>query len=96
MVDFGKKLKMLRKENGMTQQELAKRLGISKSLISYYELSERSPSPEILAKIAYFFHTTTDYLLDVKQDRTIDVSGLNDKEIAAITNLIELLKAGKK
>lgn len=92
MADFGKKLKMLRKENGMTQQELAASLGVTKSTVSYYELGERSPSPEILTKIAYVFHTTTDYLLDVRQERTLNVSGLNDKEIAAITNLIEILR----
>lgn len=92
MVDFGKKLKMLRKENGMTQQELAASLGVTKSTVSYYELGERSPSPEILAKRAYVFHTTTDYLLDVRQERTVNVTGLNDKEIAAITNLIEIFK----
>nr|MCR5041286.1 helix-turn-helix domain-containing protein [Clostridia bacterium] len=37
MVDFGVRLKELRKENGMTQRQLAERLGVTKSMVSYYE-----------------------------------------------------------
>ncbi len=45
MVDFGERLRKLRTEAGMTQTELAKRLNITKSVVSYYELRERTPSP---------------------------------------------------
>ena len=36
MVDFGAKLKQLRLEEGLTQQQLADRIGVTKSVISYY------------------------------------------------------------
>lgn len=48
MVDFGNNLKELRLKHKMTQKELADKLGVTKSVVSYYELQERSPSPEIL------------------------------------------------
>ena len=38
IVDFGLKLKMLRKQAGLTQQQLATQLGITKSVVSFYEL----------------------------------------------------------
>ena len=50
MVDFGTNLKNLRIREGLTQQQLADRLGVTKSVISYYELQERYPSPEVLTK----------------------------------------------
>ena len=65
MVNFGDKLKTLRTEAGMTQTELAKRLSITKSVVSYYELQERTPSPDVLIQLADIFHVTTDYLLGI-------------------------------
>ena len=56
MVNFGKRLKMLRKESRMTQDELARKLNVTKSIISYYELGDRTPSTDILIKLAYIFN----------------------------------------
>ena len=50
-MNFGDKLKSLRKEAGMTQTDLAKRLGITKSVVSYYERQERTPSPDVLIQL---------------------------------------------
>ena len=38
----------------MTQREIAERVGVSKAMISSYELDQRSPSYEVLVKIAAF------------------------------------------
>ena len=46
-MDFGNKLKELRMQNGLTQQQLATQLGVTKSVISFYERQERTPSPEV-------------------------------------------------
>ena len=51
LLNFGNTLKELRTQNGMTQQQLATQIGVSKSVVSYYELQERTPSPEILLKL---------------------------------------------
>ncbi len=94
-MNFGEKLKMLRNGQKLTQQQLADRLGVAKSVVSYYESGERFPSYDVLIKIAWNFHTSTDYLLDVKRDRMIDVSGLSEEEIAVVTAMVQLLKAKK-
>ena len=65
MVNFGDMLKNLRTNAGMTQTELANRLGITKSVVSYYELQERTPSPDVLIRLAGIFRVTTDYLLGI-------------------------------
>ncbi len=93
MVDFGSNLKELRLKYKMTQKELADKVGVTKSVISYYELQERSPSPEVLIKLSGIFHVTTDYLLGIEQKHSIDVSGLSSEEVAIIERLIELFES---
>lgn len=93
IVDFGMRLKTLRKQAGLTQQQLAAQLGITKSVVSFYELQARSPSPEVLAKLAQIFHVSADYLLGLDNRETIDVSGLAEKDISALRCLAESLRA---
>ena len=73
MVEFGAKLKKLRTEEGLTQQQLGDLLGVSKSVVSYYEVNERVPSPDTLVKISKVFHVSTDYLLSLDNGRTINI-----------------------
>ena len=95
MVDFGKTLKELRLNAGLTQQQLAAQLGVTKTVVSYYELHTRTPSPEILVKLAAIFHVSSDYLLGIEKGKTIDVNGLDDQEIATLITLIDLLRKNK-
>lgn len=91
-MDFGLRLKTLRKQTGPTQQQLVAQLGITKSVVSFYELQARSPSPEVLIKLAQIFHVSSDYLLGLDDRETIDVSGLNEKDISALRSLAESLR----
>ena len=91
-MNFGEKLKMLRTGQNLTPQQLATRLGVAKSVVSYYESGDRFPSYDVLVKIAYTFHTTTDYLLDIQRQRVIDVSDLSEDDIAVVTTVIDALK----
>ena len=93
MVDFGTNLKFLRLREGLTQQQLADRLGVTKSVVSYYELQERFPSPEVLSKVASIFHVTTDFLLGLQRGETIDLGGLSDEDIVLVKKLVASLKS---
>ena len=98
MVDFGGILKELRLQAGMTQKDLASMVGVTKSVISYYELSERSPSPEILFKLANVFHVSADYLLglDTKSKPMLDMSGLDEEDIALLRHVADTLRKKNK
>lgn len=91
-MDFGTRLKNLRKQAGLTQQQLATQLGITKSVVSFYELQERSPSPEVLIKLAAIFHVSADYLLGLDTRETIDVSDLDEEDVHAVRNIVERLR----
>lgn len=60
---LGERLKSLRQEYKITQEELAKNVGVTTSMIGMYETNARKPSYEVLLKIADYFNTTADYLL---------------------------------
>lgn len=93
MADFGTILKELRARAGLTQQQLADKLRLSKATVSYYEQALRSPSPEVLIKLAEAFHVTTDYLLGLESKRRIlDVSDLSDEDIGFLQLTAELLR----
>ena len=92
MVDFGNVLKRLRLQAGYTQQQLAQKLGVTKSVVSYYELQERYPSPEILMRLAAIFHVTTDYLLGLEHRETITLDGLDEEDIITVKRMIHALQ----
>lgn len=92
MVDFGDRLKTLRSKHGMTQSQLAKKLDLTKSVISAYETGLRLPSYDVLINISKIYKVSTDYLLGVESNYEIDLSGLTEEESLAIKNLIETMR----
>lgn len=92
MVDFGDKLKTLRMRDSITQAQLAQKLGLTKSVISAYENGLRMPSYDVLVHIADIFKVSTDYMLGHDMRINVDLSGLTQKEIAAILNLIDAMR----
>ena len=92
MVDFGNTLRSLRVRNNMTQQMLAKKLSLTKSVISAYETGLRMPSYDVLISISRIFKVSTDYLLGLERKQEIDLSGLTEEEIEALLNLIQAMK----
>ena len=88
MVDFGNRLKRMRNQEKLTQQQLADRLGVTKSVVSYYELQERYPSPEILIKLASIFRVSTDYLLGLAHEESVSLSGLTEDDALLVKHLI--------
>lgn len=90
-------IKRLRKARNISQVELANELGVTKQCVSNWENDYIQPSIEMLIKIAKYFNVTTDFLLDLNDSVTIDVSGLTDKEISHICLIInDLLSTHEK
>lgn len=92
MVDFGNRLRRLRKERKLTQKELAGRIGVKNSVISFYEVGDRTPSLEVLVKLSKALHVSTDVLLGLDKSETVDVAGLSEKDKQYIRYLIDRLR----
>lgn len=85
-------MKDLRRNRNISQTELAKHLGVSKSVISSYETGVHFPPYDILIKIANLFDVSTDYLLGVPDYRKINVDGLTERQIEAVLLIVHELK----
>lgn len=92
---LGARIKLLREELGLKQEELAKKLSVSPSAIGMYERDLREPNNELTLRIANFFNVSIDYLLGKTDIRNYDkdeqefrfayhkeMEGLTDEEIA--------------
>lgn len=60
---FGKRLKELRKENGLGQVKLSEKLNVSKAIISLWENGRREPGIYAIRAICDFFNVSADYML---------------------------------
>lgn len=63
-MSFGSRLRQLRLENNMTQEDLSKKLNVSRATVGRYETDERFPDKDILKNIADTFNVSIDYLLE--------------------------------
>ena len=64
MTGIGARLKELLEKKGMTQKELAVRVGCTEAAISHYIKGDRVPRASVLSKIAFALDTTSDYLME--------------------------------
>jgi transcriptional regulator with XRE-family HTH domain len=60
---FSENLRLLRKQHGLSQRDLAKQIGCTRSYISHLESGEKKPGAEFVFKIADFFGITADALV---------------------------------
>ena len=89
------RLKELRQKHGLSQKDVANKLGISPSVVSGYETGERTPSTENLLALSYLYKCSTDYLLGRTNDKpklVLDIEGLSTEQIQAVQSLIKTMK----
>lgn len=91
--NFGQRIRMLRIAKHMTQAELAKKLDVSKSMISSYESDMRKPSPDVLVELAKVFGVSMDIIFDNTQNDAghstlIEVSHLYPHQLATLFTMI--------
>lgn len=90
--NFGKILLDLREKKGLTQNQLAQRLGLQNSTISKYETAVNPPPALMIRKIAKVFDVSSDFLLGLEAAGTISLHGLTDEQTRIISDLTELFR----
>ncbi|MDU2694225.1 MAG: XRE family transcriptional regulator [Clostridium sp.] len=104
-MSFGKRLKNLRIEKNLTQQQLAEKLNVSKANISKYESDIIEPNINLINQISKLFDVSSDYLLGITIiKKPIDTlafhsiegyENLNDEDRQYIDDLINRLNRNK-
>ncbi|MBS5659846.1 MAG: helix-turn-helix transcriptional regulator [Clostridiales bacterium] len=90
------KIKMLRERHNLTQSDLAKKLGLTRSGVNAWEMGISVPSTQYIVELAALFGVSTDYLLDIEKEKSININGLSEKEVGMIIELVEYFKQNKQ
>ena len=90
------KIKMLRERHNLTQSDLAKKLGLTRSGVNAWEMGISVPSTQYIVELAALFGVSTDYLLDIEKEKSININGLSEKEVGMIIELVEYFKHNKQ
>lgn len=77
---FADKILTLRKQRGMSQEELAGNLNVSRQAISRWEMGTAQPDVSNILQLSKLFHVTTDYLLNDECEQQLDMSKKEDSE----------------
>ena len=93
---MGQRIRAQRMRLGMTQEELAEKLFLKKSTISYYENDKKEMRASGLADLAKVLHTTPDYLLGFEKDPFVTeamrlLQGIEDEQVKSV--LLAQIKA---
>ena len=92
MKELEKRIKELREQEKMTQTELSKRLGITRSAVNAWEMGISVPSTQYILELAELFRVSTDYLLGARHTSSVSVEGLDDEDIRMICLMIAHLR----
>lgn len=86
---IGDRIKILRLKSNLTQEELAKQLGLSNGIISLYEKEERKPSLEVITQMCELFDCNMDCLMGLTSDiETTEI--LTDKKQTRLEQILDL------
>ena len=85
------KIKFLREQIGLTQSDLARKLGITRSSVNAWEMGISVPSTQYVVELAGIFRVSTDYLLGMKTSAAVSVEGLTEADVEMVYSLINHL-----
>lgn len=93
---IAERIKFLRDEKQLTQTELAKQLGITRSSVNAWEMGISTPSTQYLVELSHIFKISTDYLLGIDEKASISTKGLTDDDVKLVYRIIDHLRSKNK
>lgn len=89
--DFGLRLKKLRKHKKLSQEELGKKIGVTKSTIYRYESNTLSPSLEKAIELVRILDTSLDYLMGIDKVPILKLNDLSEEQIEWLDYTIKFI-----
>ena len=83
------RIKTLREDAGYSQAELARKLDVTRSSINAWEMGLSTPTTPYLVELAKLFHVSADYLLCLKNEKSIVLDDYSEAEIKLIYDLLK-------
>ena len=95
MHDFGLLLKQLREKKGLTQAQLAEKIGKEKASVSKYESNTQTPQLETMIEFAAIFNVSLDYLTGLSDKKAVSLNELTESQIEIILGLSNMFREKK-
>ena len=70
VMNMHSRIRALREDRDLTQQQVGDAIGVSQRTYAYYESGQRIITPQALCALAEFYHTSVDYLLEHTDQKT--------------------------
>ena len=96
MYGLGYKIRTARKAKRYTQEQLAKKIGKSRAIISSYECDMKTPSGETLIELAAALDVSLDYLTGIASKQTVVVDTLTEGQIESVIQLVTEYREGRR
>lgn len=87
------RIRWIREQNKLTQTELSKKLGVTRSSVNAWEQGISVPSAQHLVKLSKLFGVSTDYLLGQNTASDLSTIGLTEKDMEIVYSLIQHLRS---
>ena len=89
------RIKFLRERSRLTQTELGRKLGLTRSGIHSWETGISCPSAQGLIQLSKLFNVTVDFILEIENSETVNIADLNDKEKQLVHDMVEYMKSNR-
>lgn len=86
---IGTRITKLRESAGISQAELARRLGISRSSVNSWESGLAAPTAQYIVAMAKLFHSSADYILELDKKEVIDLTGYSKEQVKLMHELLK-------
>lgn len=92
LYELCERIAILRNNLGITQAELGKKLGVTRSAVNSWEMGLSIPQLKHVIEMAKIFNTTLDGMISSSEQVTVNITELSPKEQQIIFSLVECLK----
>jgi transcriptional regulator with XRE-family HTH domain len=83
------RIHLLREQSGMTQQDLATRLGVTRSSVNSWEMGISIPTTDKIADMAQLFKTSTDYILGLDSEKVLQMDRLTMDQQELVYRMVQ-------
>ena len=90
------KIKELRQSFAISQAQLAKRLGVTRSSVNAWEMGISTPTTQYIVDMAQLFHVSPDCLLGVEEGAALSLRGLTEEESRLLYGMLDYMQKGKR
>lgn len=89
------RIRELRELQNLSQAELGKKLGITRSSVNAWEMGINLPSTHYLMELSKIFRVSTDYILGLTPQEVLVLDGLASEEKSILQSLVRYFRTGK-